>query len=115
MLASRCAARRQTDGKFVVLFRRVADALLRRHNDPIAAINAVLSALNTAHRVVRRELNDYVGGAVWIALSTHRRCLEPSDGWRRGIHDEALALAPGSHSLRGRNRRCHGVQAVSVT
>src|SRR6266849_5772831 len=57
VLAAGCAAPRQADGKFVALFRRVADSVLWHHDNPVAAVDAILSTLDAASRIARHEVN----------------------------------------------------------
>src|SRR5260370_1435006 len=75
-LAASCAAPRQGDRAFVAPLRSVADSSLRHHDDPVPAVDAILSALDAASRVARHEAN--CGGFLRAAdlglqLVHHRR------------------------------------------
>src|SRR5882762_6263207 len=51
------SAPRQTDGEFVALLRSVADSIPRHHDDPVPAVDAILSAVDAASRIASDEVN----------------------------------------------------------
>src|SRR5882762_2138339 len=93
------SAPRQTDGKFVALFRRVADSILRHHDDPVAAIDTILSAVDAASRIASNEANRRG------FLCTTDLGLQFVDNRWRVVDNEAFAFALGGQCQGWRIRR----------
>src|SRR5690349_2109210 len=101
-------ARRKSggDGEFVALFESVADVSNGCDENPVAAVHAVLGAVNAAGRVAREEF-DEKGSMLRRARPAAclgSRCFKMLDRGRRIVNQKALAFA---FSLQG---DCGGIR-----
>src|SRR4051812_23933269 len=87
------ARRKRTGIEFIRFLRRIADAGLRLNDDPIAAINTVLSTFDAAGSVPRCESHHKSRGMAGLRFD--RLCLQAIDDGRGVVDEEAFAFAFG--------------------
>src|SRR5579862_7579379 len=106
-----------------MLFRGVADAADRRNEDPIAAVDAVLSAVDVTVCIVRGKLDDFASKrnylTIWLSavVRLHRHGFEVFYYRRCVVDFEALAFALGAQCVLrwiGRRVASHDFQIISA-
>src|SRR5690348_11207401 len=105
------------DAEFVAFFGGIAYFSDWRNEEPIAAINTVLRAVDAASGIVGSELDANRATGCPAAARRGVRSFEPADSRRCVVYFEALRFARNFQRLRGRIRSRivrHDFQIISA-